>query len=147
MSGTGAESASWVGRAIPRLEDDSLLRGAGRYIDDLSAPPGTCDAAILRSQYAHARVVRLDTTAALDLPGVVGVLTGADVASMSRPFPAGVESPIPYRAAAHEVERTDPDAHTNANANADPHANTGALYHPALCAARSHQLEHQHQHR
>src|SRR3990170_3315149 len=105
MSGTGAESATWVGRAIPRLEDGSLLRGAGRYIDDLSAPPGTCDAAILRSQYAHARVVRLDTTAALDLPGVVGVLTGADVASMSRPFPAGVESPIPYRAAAHEVAR------------------------------------------
>ncbi len=105
MSGSGTESSSWVGRAIPRLEDDSLLRGAGRYVDDLGTPPGTCDAAILRSQYAHARVVRVDTTAARDLPGVVGVLTGADVAAMSRPFPAGVESPIPYRAAAHEVAR------------------------------------------
>ncbi len=39
------------------------------------------------------------------LPGVVGVLTGADVAAMSHPFPAGIESPIPYRAAAHEVTR------------------------------------------
>jgi 2-furoyl-CoA dehydrogenase large subunit len=100
-----AESASWVGQAIPRLEDDALLRGAGRYIDDLGTRPGTCDAAILRSQYAHARVLRLDPTAALALPGVVGVLTGADVAALSHPFPAGVESPIPYRAAAHEVAR------------------------------------------
>ena len=39
-------------------------------------------------------------SAALDAPGVVGVLTGADVAALSRPFPAGVESPIPYYAAA-----------------------------------------------
>jgi 2-furoyl-CoA dehydrogenase large subunit len=105
MSGSGNESADWVGRAIPRLEDASLLRGAGEYIDDLGAPPGTCDAAVLRSQYAHARVARLDATRALDLPGVVGVLTGAEVAAMSHPFPAGVESPIPYRAAAHEVAR------------------------------------------
>ena len=105
MSVTGSERSTWVGKAIPRLEDDSLLRGAGQYIDDLGVPPGTCDAAVLRSQYAHARVVRLDTAAAAALPGVVGVLTGAEVASMSRPFPAGVESPIPYRAAANEVAR------------------------------------------
>ena len=97
--------ASWVGKADPEVEDDTLLRGAGQYIDDLGAPPGTCDAAVLRSQYAHARIVRVDATAALALPGVVGVLTGADVAAMSHPFPAGVESPIPYRAAAHEVTR------------------------------------------
>jgi 2-furoyl-CoA dehydrogenase large subunit len=105
MSDSGAGSGSWVGRAIPRVEDERLLRGAGQYIDDLGAPPGTHDAAVLRSQYAHARIVSVDASAALDLPGVVGVLTGADVASMSRPFPAGVESPIPYRAAAHEVAR------------------------------------------
>jgi 2-furoyl-CoA dehydrogenase large subunit len=105
MSDAGAESTTWVGKSVPRLEDETLLRGAGRYIDDLGAPRGTCDAAIVRSQYAHARIARLDATAALALPGVVGVLTGADVASMSRPFPAGVESSIPYRAAAHEVAR------------------------------------------
>ena len=99
------DSESWVGRPIPRLEDDALLRGAGQYIDDLGQPPGTCDAAILRSQYAHARIGRLDTSTACALPGVVGVLTGADVAGMSHPFRAGVESPIPYRAAAHEVAR------------------------------------------
>lgn len=105
MTGSGDESTSWVGRALPRLEDETLLRGAGRYIDDLGAPPGTCDAAILRSQHAHARIARLDATAALELPAVVGVLTGANVAEMSDPFPAGIESPIPYRAAAHEVAR------------------------------------------
>ena len=96
---------SWVGRPLPRIEDATLLRGAGEYIDDLGTPPGTCDAAVLRSQYAHARIVGVDATAALELPGVVGVLTGADVAAMSHPFPAGIESPIPYRAAAHEVTR------------------------------------------
>ena len=96
---------NWVGRPLPRIEDATLLRGAGQYIDDLGTPPGTCDAAVLRSQYAHARIVRVDATAALALPGVVGVLTGADVAAMSHPFPAGIESPIPYRAAAHEVTR------------------------------------------
>ena len=100
---TGA--ASWIGRPFPRLEDEALLRGAGRYMDDLDPVPNAYHAAILRSQLAHARITRLDASAALELPGVVGVLTGADVAAMSRPFPAGVDSPIPYRAAANEVAR------------------------------------------
>jgi 2-furoyl-CoA dehydrogenase large subunit len=99
------DGAPWVGRAVQRFEDDALLRGAGRYIDDSGSAPGTCHAAVLRSQFAHARIARLDPSAALALPGVVGVLTGADVASMSQPFPAGIVSPIPYRAAAHEIAR------------------------------------------
>ena len=44
--------------------------------------------------------MQLDASAALEAPGVVGVLTGEDVAALSRPFPAGIESPIPYYAAA-----------------------------------------------
>ena len=96
---------SWVGRALPRLEDESLLRGEGRFIDDLEPVPNVRHAAILRSIVPHARIAGLDTRAALELPGVVGVLTGADVAAMSLPFPAGIESGVPYWAAAHEVTR------------------------------------------
>ena len=98
-------SAGWIGQPLQRLEDDALLRGAGRFLDDLDPVANAGHAAVLRSQLAHARIARLDPSAALAHDGVLGVLTGADVAELSRPFPAGVESPIAYRAAAHEVAR------------------------------------------
>src|SRR5205085_1697565 len=60
---------------------------------------------ILRSGLPHARIVRLGASRALEHPGVVGVLTGADVAAMSKPFPVGVENAPPYYAAANEVAR------------------------------------------
>ncbi len=102
---TPTADSTWVGRALPRLEDEALLRGEGRFIDDLDPVANARHAAVLRSPFAHARIVRLDPAAALELPGVVGVLTGADVAELSRPFPAGIDSPIPHYAAAHEVTR------------------------------------------
>ena len=74
-------------------------------MDDIDPARNAGHAAILRSPLAHARIARLDPSAALELPGVVGVLTGADVAAMSHPFPVGVENPPPYYAAAHEVAR------------------------------------------
>src|SRR5947209_2273745 len=96
---------TWVGRPLRRFEDDALLRGEGRFIDDLDPVPNACHAAILRSPFAHARIVGVDPSRALALPGVVGVLTGAEVESMSRPFPVGVENaPASYSAAA-EVAR------------------------------------------
>jgi 2-furoyl-CoA dehydrogenase large subunit len=95
----------WVGRALPRFEDEALLRGQGRFIDDLDPVPNVRHAAILRSLLPHARISGLDASAALELPGVVGVLTGADVAAMSRPFPAGIETDVPCPAAAHEIAR------------------------------------------
>ena len=101
---TPTAESTWVGRALPRLEDEALLRGEGRFIDDLDPVANARHAAVLRSPFAHARIVRLDPAAALELPGVVGVLTGADVAELSRPFPAGIDSPIPHYAAAHEVD-------------------------------------------
>ena len=95
----------WVGRALPRFEDEVLLRGRGRYMDDIDPVPHAGHAAIVRSPFAHARIVSLDASHALALPGVLGVLTGADVAAMSRPFPAGVDSPVPYLAAAAKTAR------------------------------------------
>jgi 2-furoyl-CoA dehydrogenase large subunit len=96
---------TWVGRSVLRFEDDALLRGEGRFIDDLDPVPGTRHAAVLRSPFAHARIVRLDPSAALEMSGVVGVLTGKDVVAMSRPFPAGIDSPVPHYSAAHETAR------------------------------------------
>ncbi len=94
-----AEPTTWVGRSLLRVEDEALLRGQGRFIDDLEPVPHAWHAAVVRSQLAHARVT-LDAAPALALDGVRGVLTGEDVARLSRPFPAGIESPVPHYAAA-----------------------------------------------
>lgn len=104
MAVTTAER-TWVGRDIPRLEDGALLRGEGRFIDDLDPVPGAHEAAIVRSPLAHGRIVRLDARRALDVPGVAGVLTGADVRALSHPFRAAVASEVPYFAAAADVVR------------------------------------------
>jgi aerobic carbon-monoxide dehydrogenase large subunit len=69
-----------IGASLPRLEDARLLTGQGRYSDDFTLP-GQAYAVVLRSPHAHARIVSIDTTAARVLPGVLAVLTGADVAA------------------------------------------------------------------
>jgi 2-furoyl-CoA dehydrogenase large subunit len=102
---TTVAQETWVGRPLERFEDEALLRGAGRFLDDLDPAPGAHHAAVLRSSEAHARIVRLDTTRALRMPGVTGVLTGADVVELSRPFPAACRTEIPCYAAAHETTR------------------------------------------
>src|SRR6476659_1697905 len=94
----------WVGRSMLRVEDDALLRGEGRFLDDLVPVARPFHAAIVRSQLAHARIA-VDVSAAAAAPGVVGVLTGADVAALSRPFPAGIDSGVPHYAAAIDTAR------------------------------------------
>lgn len=74
-------SGSWIGRPVRRVEDDRLLRGNGRYVDDI-ALPGAVEAAFLRSRHAHARIESVDVSAALAAPGVVAVWTGEDVADL-----------------------------------------------------------------
>src|SRR6516164_6893689 len=96
------ERETWIGKAVPRIEDETLLRGQGLFMDDIDPARNAGHAAILRSPFAHARIANLDASAALEHPGVIGVLTGADVAAMSNPFPVGVENPPPYYAAASE---------------------------------------------
>jgi 2-furoyl-CoA dehydrogenase large subunit len=98
------ERQTWVGQSILRIEDEALLRGEGRFLDDLDPVPHAFQAAIVRSQLAHARIA-VDPTEALGLEGVVGVLTGEDVRALSRPFPAGIDSPVPFYAAAVEIAR------------------------------------------
>jgi carbon-monoxide dehydrogenase large subunit len=67
-----------IGFSLPRLEDARLLTGQGRYSDDFSLP-GQAYAVVLRSPHAHARIVSLDSAAARRMPGVLVVLSGADV--------------------------------------------------------------------
>jgi carbon-monoxide dehydrogenase large subunit len=76
---------SMVGQAIPRVEDERLLRGAGRYVDDIH-PEGCLEAAFLRSPHAHARVVSVDLSEARRARGVAAVLDGAAVAELAGPL-------------------------------------------------------------
>src|SRR5690349_3260716 len=62
-----------------RKEDPRLLRGRGRFTDDVQLP-GMLHLAILRSPFAHARIVSVDTSAAEAAPGVIAVVTGAALA-------------------------------------------------------------------
>jgi carbon-monoxide dehydrogenase large subunit len=75
---------AWIGTPRRRVEDRPLLIGAGRFTDDLRVP-GTLHVQFLRSPHAHARIARLDVTAARRAPGVVLVATGADVRHLAAP--------------------------------------------------------------
>jgi carbon-monoxide dehydrogenase large subunit len=68
----------FIGRRHPRVEDPALVRGAGRFIDDIH-PAGLLEAAFLRSPIAHGLIRSIDTAAARNLPGVHGVYTLADL--------------------------------------------------------------------
>ena len=74
-----------LGAALRRREDARLLRGLGRYVDDI-AVPGCLHAAFVRSPHASAAIDRIDTAAARAVPGVVAVLTGADLATLAAPL-------------------------------------------------------------
>ena len=76
---------TWVGRPLRRREDAPLLIGRGRFVDDLSAP-GVVHLALLRSPHAHARVVRVDARRARKAPGVVAVVTAAELGAIG-PLP------------------------------------------------------------
>ncbi|MBJ7603755.1 MAG: carbon-monoxide dehydrogenase large subunit [Candidatus Dormibacteraeota bacterium] len=69
---------TWLGRSVKRKEDDRFLQGRGNYIEDIKLP-GMLYMAILRSPHAHARILSIDTAPAMQVPGVVAVVTGADL--------------------------------------------------------------------
>src|SRR5215210_5022632 len=85
-----------VGQSSKRVEDQRLLTGKGRFVDDLEPVANIAHAAILRSTQAHAKIVSIDTSEAKEAPGVLGVLTGEDVQELSKPFPLAVNVPVNY---------------------------------------------------
>src|SRR3954468_3774376 len=69
---------AYIGSAAERREDLRFLRGRGQYVDDLR-PAGLLYAVILRSSVAHGRIVSIDASAALKIPGVHAVITANDI--------------------------------------------------------------------
>lgn len=90
----GGAQARVLGTSHLRLEDEALLRGQGRYADDVGTSPGTLHACIIRSSVAHARIRHIETSHALAQPGVACVLTGEDVRQMSDPFLVAVKQRV-----------------------------------------------------
>ena len=80
MSDGFSTAGGGIGQSVPRIEDDALLRGAGQFIGDMNVA-GQVHAHFLRSPHAHAVITGIDITSAVDAPGVVAVLTGADLAA------------------------------------------------------------------
>ena len=67
-----------MGHSVKRKEDPRFIRGVGEYIDDVVLP-GMLWMDIVRSPYAHATIKSIDSSKALAIPGVLAVITGADI--------------------------------------------------------------------
>jgi aerobic carbon-monoxide dehydrogenase large subunit len=93
-----AEEQFAIGQPVPRAEDPVLLRGAGRYADDVSLPRQAY-AAMVRSPLAHGLIRGIDTAAARAMPGVLAVYTAADLAR-------GGIGPLPPRQVMHNRDGT-----------------------------------------
>jgi carbon-monoxide dehydrogenase large subunit len=79
MATTETRTATYIGKPVPRKEDQKLLTGQSRYIDDLTLP-GMVWASVVRSPFAHATITSVDVSAARDAEGVVAAFSGADLA-------------------------------------------------------------------
>ncbi len=82
-----------IGQGVSRFEDPRLIRGGGRYTDDIKLP-GLAHGVVLRSPHAHAKIRSLDISAAKTAPGVLAVLTAADVKAAGYaelPVPGGLK--------------------------------------------------------
>ncbi|MCA0406042.1 MAG: xanthine dehydrogenase family protein molybdopterin-binding subunit [Proteobacteria bacterium] len=78
---------SYIGRTVPRPNAPRLVEGRGQYVDDITLPR-MVHVAFYRSPYAHARVEKIDISAAQKVPGVVRVFTGRDLAEVCTPWVA-----------------------------------------------------------
>src|SRR4029077_16128987 len=80
MSSPGTSVETGIGASVRRREDFRFITGKGQYTDDISRP-GETRAMFVRSPHAHARIKKVDISAAKTMPGVVAVLTGAELAT------------------------------------------------------------------
>ena len=76
---------SYIGRSVPRPNLDRLAQGRAQYVSDVTLPR-MAHAAFVRSPHAHARIVAIDTAAAKNAPGVIAVVTGAELAKVITPW-------------------------------------------------------------
>jgi aerobic carbon-monoxide dehydrogenase large subunit len=91
-----ATDVTWIGKSLRRFEDQRLVTGNGQYVEDVRITD-VLSVALYRSPYPHARLVRIDVTNAREAPGVVDVVTGADVRGLGNvdvaPFVPNVLKP------------------------------------------------------
>jgi CO/xanthine dehydrogenase Mo-binding subunit len=80
-----ADKKNWVGKSLPRKEENRLLRGRGKFTDDIKLRE-MLYLRFVRSPYAHAKIVSIDASAAAAVSGVICTLTGAEVARLTQPF-------------------------------------------------------------
>ncbi len=90
-----------IGQPVPRVEDPRFITGRGRYVDDVELPR-QCHGVLVMSPHAHARIKRIDTAKAKAAPGVLAVLTGADVLAdqlggLAPPMPEDMGGPKGFR--------------------------------------------------
>ena len=76
---------SYIGRAVPRPNLDRLLQGRGLYVSDLEMPR-MVHVAFVRSPHAHAKIGKIDASAAKRQPGVIAVVTGPELAAVITPW-------------------------------------------------------------
>ncbi len=115
MSATPEAMRFGSGHAVRRIEDPALVTGRGHYTDDTPADARTTWLAFVRSTYAHARILSIDASGALEVPGVVAVFTGRQLAEAGvKPMPGPTAFPrpggrpgtsAPRHALAHETVR------------------------------------------
>ena len=103
LAGEGLERGGAIGQPLRRKEDFRLTTGKGRFSDDFSLP-GQAYAAMVRSPYPHARILRINfRNRRARMPGVLGVFTGADCrADGLKPIP---HAPVPQTQIRHEAHR------------------------------------------
>lgn len=85
-----------IGQSIEREEDNALLSGRARFLDDVPVRPDTLHAAFVRSTHAHANIKAIDFAEALALDDVAAVMTGNDIRAWSKPFVVGVKKPMEH---------------------------------------------------
>ena len=99
---------SYIGRSVPRPNAKRLLEGRGHFVDDIVLPR-MLNVVFVRSPYAHARILSIDTTAAQSYPGIVAVVTGAQLAERHEPWVGvlkhlqGIVSPPQYAMAVEKA--------------------------------------------
>src|ERR1700749_1540262 len=76
---------SYSGKTVPRPNLDRLMQGRGTYVSDMELPR-MAHVVFLRSPHAHARIVSIEAAAAKRMPGVIGVVTGKELADVITPW-------------------------------------------------------------
>ncbi len=112
-------AGKYFGQPITRLEDAQLLTGSAQFIDDIELP-GMLHAAFLRSDYAHARIKKIDISAAKNRPGVVAVYTAEDFGDYWMPGPLQVPPPSAIKGSIFQAKGLPPIAKGKVRFSGEP---------------------------